>query len=694
MLLGGAATALVAPAAAAAFVAPGATPVSVSLERREQADDASQFADLASEGRFVVFQTQARNFFADDDPDPPGRFRRGGVFRRDLDTGRLELVAHGTLFEEVRGGNPQALVRGAENPSVSADGRYVAFSTGASLVATDTNDAVDVYVRDMATPADGAGAYDIVSARTGAVIAARYADRDPEADFPGRNPGAELTPGVALSDDGRRVAFRTLVPSDLPEAATASTPAFQVLVRDRLAQRTQLVTRQMDPAAAPQPRRPLEPVPVGQGGPATISADGTTVVWAGQNGPAQTPLLDDESQNPSFHYLLWQRVADGSSAPLREDVPTRRVTGIAEPEKAGCLGGAVSQSPFDDGPCFGPLSFQESQAGSVASTRPALSGDGTRVLFTTGVSPRPITQFPAFDLFVADMRAGVTRRAGTVELTRDTAGGSTETNGAIEGLALSPDGDWAAVTTARTRFLLPALHLVGSPRATADRRELYLVDLRGRTVERILRTIGGADLDADVGVEPSLSRGAARIAFTSGSPSLFRGDANGRIDAFVVTRTDPPPPEASPAPEPEAAAEFESVAPTLDEQPVRRLRVFARRTAAGSVRILVRAPATGSLTTEVRGRLLDRSGEQKGQPRVLASAERALRRRGDTVVTLKLAKRYAAVLRRARRLRAQATVELESPDGSAYEGRVGVVFTAPKKATKAKRTKRPRKRRT
>jgi hypothetical protein len=161
----------------------------------------------------------------------------------------------------------------------------------------------------------------------------------------------------------------------------------------------------------------------------------------------------------------------------------------------------------------------------------------------------------------------------------------------------------------------------------------------------------------------------------------------------VATRGTPPPIEPPPPPDPDQPAEADLVAPSADEQPARRLRIFARRARGGQVRILVRAPAAGSLLAEVRGRLPGRSGRQTGAPSLFAGSERTLRRRGDTTLTLKIAKRHLPALRRARRLRAQATVELEARNGAVYEGRVGVVFTAPKKAKKAKKPRRPARRR-
>ncbi len=74
--------------AARAYVGPGATIVSASLEIREQGDDASTNADLSADGRYVVFDTRARNLYPSDFIDPPGQHYAGGVMRRDLQTGR------------------------------------------------------------------------------------------------------------------------------------------------------------------------------------------------------------------------------------------------------------------------------------------------------------------------------------------------------------------------------------------------------------------------------------------------------------------------------------------------------------------------------------------------------------------------------------------------------------------------------
>jgi hypothetical protein len=291
------ALALLAPASASAFYGYGAQIVSADFARGEQGDDATTFAAISADGRYVAIQTRARNFFADDDPDPPGRYRAGGVFRFDLATQTLAKVADGDLFDEATN---QFLRRGASNPSISADGRYVAFATAEPLVAADLNDHVDVYVRDMNVAIGQPGAYDLVSARDGGDVPAAYGT--PAVPTPGSEPGSDVSRGVAISADGRRVAFRTDAPTDLPASGAVDVPAGQVFVRDRVADTTTLVTAKRDPESGA-----MTSAPAGGAAGAALSADGTTVAWTGGNAGDQTRFLGGENPEPSFPYYLWRR---------------------------------------------------------------------------------------------------------------------------------------------------------------------------------------------------------------------------------------------------------------------------------------------------------------------------------------------------------------------------------------------------
>jgi Tol biopolymer transport system component len=100
-----------------------------------QANGGSHHARISADGRFVVFISEASNLVAGDTND------RADVFIHERQTGRTARV-------NVAGENIQANAAG-EHPAVSANGRWVAFSSFASnLVAGDTNGTWDVFVRD------------------------------------------------------------------------------------------------------------------------------------------------------------------------------------------------------------------------------------------------------------------------------------------------------------------------------------------------------------------------------------------------------------------------------------------------------------------------------------------------------------------------------------------------------------------
>jgi hypothetical protein len=643
---------LVAVPAAHAYVAPGATIVSASLERLEQGDDASSAPDISTDGRYVVFKTASRNLFPDTVADPPGAFYEGGIFRRDLATGGLELVVLGTVRDEASG---EVRVRGAESPSVSADGRWVAFSTAEPLAPVDDNDQIDVYVRDMSLAPDAPDAYELVSARDGGDAPARYERRTP--DLPFRNPGADIAPGAAISDDGNTIVFLTPeVASDLPASADVDVPAGQVFVRDRAAQRTELVTRD---ASTGQPAGGAER--------AVISGDGSTVAWPGRNAQLQARFLDGENPDPARYYYLWRRIADGPAA------PTRRITGAADVDDPACDGTYVP-SASAQGPCYGPLSDNDQALAPIAGTPPALSADGRRVAYITGAPPRPGAAGIMLDLFVTSMAPGVSRKAGTIELTREGTGRDPVESGPIGSIAMSPDGRYVAMVTERTRFLLPALRLTTGVRTVPGTSELYIADLATGSLERAVRAHDGADAADAVGPLVALSAGAGRIAFSSSADNLFFGDANQRSDVFVVDRSDvaPPAPVIEEPPE-EPAPEDISEAPA--PRP-RRLQVTLRRAPAGAVRLVVRAPRRGRLVAEVRGRLPDASGRQRGSVRLLARDRRTLRRSGRVTLTVRLDKRFRRALSRAGDIEARAQVTLTPPSGARLRRELSVRFQA------------------
>ena len=113
------------------------TRVSVS-SHGVQANDGSGEATISPDGRFVTFASMASNLVVGDTN------QSSDVFVRDRATGQTTRVS----VNSHRGqGNVDSL-----DPAISANGRFVAFASGASnLVAGDTNGKEDVFLRDRAT---------------------------------------------------------------------------------------------------------------------------------------------------------------------------------------------------------------------------------------------------------------------------------------------------------------------------------------------------------------------------------------------------------------------------------------------------------------------------------------------------------------------------------------------------------------
>lgn len=644
LLLSTAVTWGLAAGARAAFD-PGAEIVSVDNARDEQADDSVIAASMTPDGRYVVFQTQAENFFADNDPDPPGDTRVGGIFRYDRVTGDLQLVADGDIVSNADG---STLVRGASNPSISDDGRFVAFSTGQRLVAGDTNDNVDVYVRDMDVPLQpdriASGAYTLVSARDGGSTPASYVHptSDPVPVLSGqRNPGSEVWPGTAISGDGRFVAFRTVGwNSDLPSEATPDTPGGQVLVRDLQTQRTSLLTQTTFPNGATQLGQPAG----GAGGPVVISADGSTVAWLGANAPAQTTFLSGEAFDSNQHFYLLRRWQDPSPT-------TIRFTGIADPADPACPpGGAISTSVSATGPCDGPLTGDETGLNDFNLPAPALSADGTKVAYVaTGELRPPQTVFinPGFDLFYVDIGSAAYRsgglKASTVELTRAGNNSDSRATPPIDSVALTRDGRYIGITSSRVLFADHALSSIGTFRASADTEEAYLIDTANRTIERVVTNANGGDADGSVVGALSLSADASLVCFVSEADNLIFGDANGVADAFVAHRTpaNTKPPPSGP---PQSTHPF-TISSSNGPAP---LRVTTRRRKDGSLQLTIHVPGAGRVSALARGR-----GKH---PPVIARAFGSAHKAGTFHMTLTLLSRYASAVRRGKAMHATVTV--------------------------------------
>ncbi|HET9692750.1 MAG TPA: choice-of-anchor D domain-containing protein, partial [Steroidobacteraceae bacterium] len=113
-----------------------------------QANGGSYEPALSADGRYVVFESLATNLV------PGDTNASQDVFLHDRETGETRRVSVGTGGTQPDGANG--------TPSVSADGRYVAFRSDATnLAAGDDNRSADVYVKDLGPNDSGTIAFTI-----------------------------------------------------------------------------------------------------------------------------------------------------------------------------------------------------------------------------------------------------------------------------------------------------------------------------------------------------------------------------------------------------------------------------------------------------------------------------------------------------------------------------------------------------
>ena len=218
--------------------------VGAQAKPTENPDGGSAALGISGDGRYVLFRSDAANLV------PGDRNGKSDAFVRDRATDktrRIPLAGVGGVPAGVLSANGRyAVVQAADNlyrydlrrsrllrltagangwsdsPSVSADGRYVAFTSIASnLVRSDTNKLPDVFIRDVLT---GKTTRVSVTSAGRQGTGKRYSN--------GSN-------APAISSDGRYVAFH----SDLTNLVRGDTNGvFDIFVHDRVTGKTQRVS--------------------------------------------------------------------------------------------------------------------------------------------------------------------------------------------------------------------------------------------------------------------------------------------------------------------------------------------------------------------------------------------------------------------------------------------------------------------
>ena len=323
-------------------------------------------------------------------------------------------------------------------PSISPDGRFVAFTSFATnFHAGDVAATANVFVRDLA-----AGATELVDVPIG----------------PGPHGFSYL---ACVSAGGGRVAYfsssQNLVPGD-------ANGAFDVFVRDRAAAATMLASL----------------------GPGGVQGD------AGSYSPA----LSADGRSVAFHSSATNLVAGDANGV--DDVFVRELESGVTARASVATGGAEADGP---------------------SHTASISADGRRVLFLSAASNlAPGTTPGRVNAFLRDRRAGTTRLVSA-----GISGGDADQD--VLDAALSADGRIALLSSAASN-LAPgdangAVDVVRVELAS-DARELASVGPDGAPGDGASRAYGAA-----------ISCDGRRVAFSSAATTLVAGDGNGFEDVFL-----------------------------------------------------------------------------------------------------------------------------------------------------------------
>ncbi len=378
---------------------------------------------------------------------------------------------------------------GSGVPAISADGRYVAFSSTASnLVPGDTNNAEDVFVKDL---------------QTGIVIRVSVSSTGAEArgkSTLSRNEsnGYEGSTNPSISADGRYVAFQSYA-NDLvgsqDEGGADGNERADIFVRDLVLGTTRRASLTWDGR---------------ESRPADLSA------WNGQALPgAVNPSISEDGRHVAFESDLTDLVPGKTSS--RRAVYVRDLVGQTT--------SWVSVNYLGAEPVGLPRWYWLSQG----ATDPSISGDGRFVAFSSNLTdlvPGYVEKRPndpnkdfAREIFVRDLKAGTT---SWVSVTSEGLVGDIQGSDGSLWPRLSADGRYVAFYS--TTSLVPGAH----------GRHIYLRDRARGMTTLVSRSNDG--IQGSAGVEYgtlSLSADARYVAFASASSNLVENDINNATDIFV-----------------------------------------------------------------------------------------------------------------------------------------------------------------
>jgi hypothetical protein len=467
-----------------------------------KANNAASVASFSADGRFVAFQSQATNLHPDDADG------MSDVFVRDLQTQATTLVSRVTGAAGAKGNSASV------EPSISGDGRFVAFRSHASnLHADDTDSLADVFVRDLQT--------------NQTTLASRTAGA-------GGVKGDDHSYVPSISADGLFVAFVSGATNLHPDDTDG---VHDVFVRDLQGSATTLVSRTTGGGGAKGNLASFAP---------SISGDGRLIAFVSAasnlhpDDSDSTPdvfVRDTQSRLPTTTLVSRATGAGGVKGNADSDSAAISADGRFVAFDSGAtnlhtddsdatrdvlvrdLQGSTTTLASRAG-ASGPLG--QGAKGNADSRLPSISRDGRLVAFHSSASNLHADDSDTTtDIFVRDLGA----RRPTTALASRASGAAGKGNGDSGAASISADGH------------LVAFHSIASnlhPHDSDTVSDVFVRDLQGNTTTLVSRAtgVGGAKGNWD-SREASISADGRFVAFTSGATNLHPDDADYNEDIFV-----------------------------------------------------------------------------------------------------------------------------------------------------------------
>ena len=395
-------------------------------------NEPSRSPSISADGRFIAFVSTATNLVANDTN------QCADVFLRDLQAGTTVRVSETTAHI---GGNADS-----SQPVISANGQFVAFTSLAkNLVAGDPNTFEDVFIYNRTT-------------RALELAGARNAGGWPS--------GASSSPSI--SADGRYVAFQSNARN---VAGTDNNAVNDVFLRDRTAKTTELISRTSSGSA------------------------GSSV--------SEAPSLSADARYVAFHSFAFNLVANDNNG--NYDVFVRDRTAKTTTLASATPGGSSANAD---------------------SGLPRISADGRYVAFESFASDLVTGSATAVSqIYLRNLAARTNRRVTNFPDFQPLTG-----NHYLE--AISGDGRFVAFTT-DTAHLPPS---AGTPLAIY---RPFLFDQHLGTLTALAFSPAGYPAENNT-FDTALSPDARFVAFASWGSRLTPADGNGVADVFVLDRTATP----------------------------------------------------------------------------------------------------------------------------------------------------------